>query len=512
MKNLFAGLSQYKIQTALALAAVLLISITWVTTDSRIAFEYQSEMDSIIRQNANLTRAFEENVRHDLMAIEELLLVLKRGYETNGAVTPEMIARAQEIKTLPIVHVSIINDKGFIIYSTLPQLVSMDISGGEYFQFFRRGDDNKTFFARPIIGQDTKQWLFHTSRRINKPDGSFGGAINIGVDPKYFAGFFRQMELGEEYAISLLGRDGYVRVRQTKDTTEVGSDVRSSTVYKLLPVAPVGAYTDLSVSDHSRRIYTYRAMSDFPFVLSVSVSEMEALANFYHRRERYILIASAICMTIAVVFVLLIWMVTQKLRSEEQLRQAHTQLELKVAQRTQELQLANHELHRITSVDGLTSIANRRRFDAYIEQEGERALPLTVIMVDIDWFKKYNDTYGHLAGDECLKMVAMTLASGVTRSQDLVARYGGEEFVVVLPDTASDGGMILAEKLRAKVEALGIEHRASPYGKVTISLGVAATMSAYKQPVDSLIDAADQTLFEAKRKGKNRVMRAPEQK
>jgi len=505
-------MSRYKIQAILVAAALFLMSITWFATKSRIEFEHQAEMNSIIRQNSNLTRAFEESVRHYLFYIEELLLALKQGYERNGAVTTEMISRMQHTISLPVVHISIINELGVITHSTLPKLVSMDISAGEYFQAFRRGDDNKTYFARPIVGRETQKWLFHTSRRINNPDGSLGGAINVGVDPTYFAGFFRQMELGEGYGIALLGRDGYIRVRQTKDAMEVGSDARNSTVFKLLPVATVGAYTEFSVKDNIRRIYTYRAMSEFPFILMVSVSEVEAMADFYRRREQYILTAVAICMTIAIVFGLLIWMVSQKLKSEERLRQAHAQLELKVDQRTQELQKANDELQKLSSIDGLTSIANRRRFDAFIDQEGEQAIPLVVIMVDIDWFKKYNDSYGHIAGDECLKTVAMTLASVVHRSQDLVARYGGEEFVAVLPDTSQEGGMLVAEQLRSRIESLGLQHRESPYGRVTISLGVAATVSAYNSPVGLLMNAADQALFEAKKSGKNCVKKAPDLK
>lgn len=181
-----------------------------------------------------------------------------------------------------------------------------------------------------------------------------------------------------------------------------------------------------------------------------------------------------------------------------------------MAQRTQELQNANHELQRRTSIDGLTAIANWRRFDEYIEQAGERGMPLVVIMVDIDWFKKYNDDYGHPAGDECLKMVARALESGVNRVTDLVARYGGEEFVVVLPDTSGDGGLVVAEKHREGIETLKIEHRESPYGRVTISLGVAATLSAHQILMGVLLHAADQALFEAKKSGKNCVKQASE--
>lgn len=323
MKRLITELAGQKIQWLLALTGLVLMGVAGLTTSSQIQYEHQAEMNSIIRQNANLTRAFEESVRHDLSAIDELLLSLQKGYEKGGAVTQDMLFRMENTTSLPTVHISIINEKGVITHSTLPRLVSMDISGGEYFQAFLKGDDNKTFFAKPIVGRDTKQWLFHASRRLNKPDGSLGGAVNVGVDPLYFAEFFRRMELGEGYGITLLGRDDYIRVRQTKESTDVGSDARQASVFKIKPLQNAGAYTDVSIVDNTRGIYTYRIMPNFPFILSVSVLESEALADFYHRREQYLFATIAICLTIFCVFALLIWMVTQKLRSEEQLRQAH---------------------------------------------------------------------------------------------------------------------------------------------------------------------------------------------
>ena len=126
-------------------------------------------------------------------------------------------------------------------------------------------------------------------------------------------------------------------------------------------------------------------------------------------------------------------------------------------------------------------------------------------MVDVDQFKIYNDTYGHAKGDECLRQVAQTLANLVKRPRDLVARYGGEEFVVVLPDTDALGAVHVAEQMRAAVEALGLEHRESSYGHVTISAGVATkhTGRGFEHP--TLVEKADQELYRAKKHGRNRV-------
>lgn len=169
------------------------------------------------------------------------------------------------------------------------------------------------------------------------------------------------------------------------------------------------------------------------------------------------------------------------------------------------------ELRAFSHIDGLTGIANRRRYDECIEDEFRRARRngtlLSLIMVDIDHFKKYNDSYGHQTGDTCLKAVAATLNKGLHRPGDLLARYGGEEFVVVLPCTDREGAYLIAENMRRHVEALNIHHATSSVADhVTISLGVASLIPHHSRELDQLQVAADQALYRAKREGRNRVV------
>ena len=168
------------------------------------------------------------------------------------------------------------------------------------------------------------------------------------------------------------------------------------------------------------------------------------------------------------------------------------------------------ELQTQSGQDWLTGLANRRRFDEVFQDEWGRArrdeTSLGVLMIDIDYFKQFNDTYGHQAGDTCLQQVAKAISGVVHRPGDIPARYGGEEFVVVLPKTDAAGAALVAEKMRAKVEALRIPHansRAS--NRVTISVGAAAVVPPEKGEPATLIAAADQALYQAKREGRNRV-------
>ncbi|OHC62847.1 MAG: diguanylate cyclase response regulator [Rhodocyclales bacterium GWA2_65_20] len=175
-----------------------------------------------------------------------------------------------------------------------------------------------------------------------------------------------------------------------------------------------------------------------------------------------------------------------------------------------ELKRSRDLLQRLTTLDPLTGIDNRRRFDDYLAVEWCRAAReehvLSLIMIDIDHFKRVNDRQGHALGDRCLAKVAATLQASVMRPGDLVARYGGEEFVCVLPGTDIAGAGQLAERMRAAIEALAIIHGDSPVAAhVTVSLGVAAALPHAATTISGLIEAADLALYEAKRSGRNRV-------
>lgn len=176
----------------------------------------------------------------------------------------------------------------------------------------------------------------------------------------------------------------------------------------------------------------------------------------------------------------------------------------------QELEKSNRILEDISSIDGLTDIPNRRRFDGFIDHEWKRAVrrgtPLSIIMMDIDYFKAYNDRYGHQAGDECLRQFGQVLKDTVKRSGDIVARYGGEEFVAALVDTEIKDAIVVAEKIRLNWAALNIPHASSPLGeRVTVSIGVAAEVSSRYSSFAALIAMADKALYQAKQEGRNKI-------
>jgi diguanylate cyclase (GGDEF)-like protein len=186
----------------------------------------------------------------------------------------------------------------------------------------------------------------------------------------------------------------------------------------------------------------------------------------------------------------------------------YASLERKVSQRTQALATANERLEQLNRTDALTGLASRRRMEDVLTGEWARSLvagaPIAAVMVDIDHFKRYNDHYGHLGGDQCLRRVAEALSSSI-RDTDLIARYGGEEFCVILPGADRVAAVRIAERARLTVAALQAEHVNAPTGFVTVSLGLASVVPAAEYSTEDLVRWADEALYEAKRNGRNRI-------
>jgi diguanylate cyclase (GGDEF)-like protein len=194
----------------------------------------------------------------------------------------------------------------------------------------------------------------------------------------------------------------------------------------------------------------------------------------------------------------------------DSVRASERLLEARVTERTEELNAAMARLQELSVTDGLTGIANRRHFDSALRAEWSRAeragSTLSLALIDVDHFKKFNDCYGHLQGDDCLRSVAQVLAQSVSRPGELVARYGGEEFALILPNTNGSDAVRLAERMRAAIIACNIEHADSALGYLTISIGVASLTPHANALPETLTHAADEALYMAKNGGRNQTV------
>ncbi|ERP91661.1 diguanylate cyclase [Marinobacter sp. ES-1] len=204
-----------------------------------------------------------------------------------------------------------------------------------------------------------------------------------------------------------------------------------------------------------------------------------------------------------------------RMAQEDSLRvqqEANTMLEQRVQERTRDLEAVNLKLLELNARDPLTGLKNRGHFDEVFQQDVVRAYrfqqPLSLLVVDIDHFKSFNDTYGHLVGDDCLRMVAECIGRHITRPQDMAARYGGEEFVVLLPDTPEEGALRVAERIRNEIEATGFRVSGEVL-RVTVSIGVCSATPARADATKEIFTCADDALYQAKNLGRNRVASDP---
>lgn len=244
-----------------------------------------------------------------------------------------------------------------------------------------------------------------------------------------------------------------------------------------------GSFTSISSIDHQRRLYTYSRVGNLPLTVMVALSSEEVFATW---RRTAILISGAT----GVLCAGLLWL-TWLLARELRLRQR-----------------AERELAQLAATDALTGVANRRMLDQSLRHEWFRAQrsgqPMSVMMIDADHFKAFNDRHGHPAGDQALKTLARVIIENVRRPADLVARYGGEEFSVILAETDSHGAQQIAEHIRQAVEQLPpVDGAERP---MTVSIGIATWTAASEMTLEQLLFAADKALYQAKEGGRNRVV------
>jgi diguanylate cyclase (GGDEF)-like protein len=324
------------------------------------------------------------------------------------------------------------------------------------------------------------------SRRLSGSDGSFKGVVLMEIDTDYFRALFTTITLGSHSLVALLDRDGAMLTRYPYLKGAVGHNVGNLNIFENFKVGKEGFFSAVSPFDSEERFYYFRNFPTLPFIIVIA----EAGRDIYAKWERRAVAISAMMAVLLAGLAALAFALIVQL-------QRRTRAEAKVAL--------------LARTDGITGLNNRRAFDEILNQEWRRAKRtqnvLSLLFMDIDWFKSYNDTYGHQAGDKALMAVAGAIADIVHRPTDYSARYGGEEFVAVLPDTEPDEAQRIAEKIRMAVGDLGIEHAGSRHGCITVSIGVSAWVPGDDGDANSLVRNADQALYSAKMAGRDRVMR-----
>jgi len=359
-----------------------------------------------------------------------------------------------------------------------------------YFQFHKAIDSELPHVGSAIRSRTTGDWVIPLSRRINDAQGNFAGVVLATIELVYFDRFFDRFDIGEKGVITLALADGTVLARRPSTTTSTGTSIAQGELFsKYLSEHYEGTATVVSMLDQIKRIYGYKRLDRYPLVVLAGLSEYEVLDGWRQNAWRSLLVIVCVLVANVLFGVLLFQQIRSGLRAETQLR------------------IASHSLEKLALQDSLTGLANRRHFQELLSLEFAdiNPHPLSLIMIDIDLFKSYNDAYGHVAGDKCIVTVAQCIRDSLNRTGDLAVRYGGEEMAIFLPYNDAAGAYVLAEKIRLAVLARNLEHAGNPLGIVSISLGVYSCLPQECPTLETFVERADTALYAAKHKGRNRT-------
>lgn len=355
----------------------------------------------------------------------------------------------------------------------------------DYFVVHQRNPAVGLYLSHPFRSRlrDGK-WSIGLTRRINDANGRFAGVALLAIRIEYFQRLLERISIGKQGSVFIAMEDGTLIARKPYSPRDIGASIAKSPIFIRMAAQGAGSYVARSAMDGVQRMFTYVRVTGTPLIVVVAPAVDDVLAPWRHRA----MISGALTLAFGAVFVVVSWLLAYAL---------HGKLRAQAA------------LMRLAATDPLTGLSNRRVLDSRLDEEWRRARrtgqPLSALFIDIDHFKRFNDTYGHASGDEALSAVAECISTTVRRAVDVVARYGGEEFAVILPDTSADGARAVAEKIRRSVQAQDIPHGGGERVTVTVSVGCATMMPVQGSNALDLLAAADRQLYVAKAAGRNRV-------
>ncbi len=327
------------------------------------------------------------------------------------------------------------------------------------------------------------------SEPLNDGAGNFSGIVLGALRLDYFRRLFDGAALGQHGSITLLRTDGIVLMRRPFHQGDIGASLAGGSSFLPLLQSDTGTYVGTAVLDRTQRLYSFRHIGKYPLIVVVGL----ATKDIYAEWQRRALAIGGVMGTLAALLILTSFLFSAELKRR---REAERRLKMQA------------------EIDCLTGVGTRRALDASLEGEFLHAAqcksPLAVLMVDVDLFKIFNDLYGHLAGDEALRIVASCIQTSLSQRSAFAGRFGGEEFCVVLRDANMDAALEVAQAIRRRVWDSNIPHSASPTRRLTICVGVAVTEATDEGGFapKHVLDLADRQLYAAKLFGRNAVMPA----
>ncbi|MEZ1314643.1 sensor domain-containing diguanylate cyclase [Pseudomonas fluorescens] len=497
-----SAVARLKVRSVVILLVVMCLSMSaiviWEAWNSR---QYHLRDKEVAM--SNLAQTLASQAQATIKQADTLLftLVERLEYEPLDPVRQahlERLLRAQRSE-LPQLHGLFVYDEAgrWVANSNGAVVPDANNADREYFIYHRDHPDRGPHIGPSIQSRSSGEWIMTVSRRINHPDGSFAGVALATIYLDHFLSLYNSIDMGGNGVINLIADDASIVVRRPFKASEVGTSIAKGPLFQqLLPTGDAGTAMVKSMVDGVERVVGFRRVDGYPLIAFAAVNKDEVLAGW---REVSLLSAAIVALLLGFIGVLgyrLIGLMKRQNRVQNDLLDARDQL-LEV----------NRGLKLLAMEDALTGLSNRRQFDLFIHAQLDRARRtqsgLAVLMIDVDHFKPFNDQYGHVAGDECLRCISTIITQHIQSPESLVARYGGEEFAVVLPETDYVGAFLLAETIRQAVLQAGIPTSNGADGVVTVSLGVAAFDPASQAQPDELIHAADKALHVAKASGRN---------
>lgn len=477
---------------------VLVISIFTAVEGWRAWRDYRQAFAAARDSVTNLARATAQHAEDAIRQVDVLTSVLSERVEGDGLDRMDIprihALMSQQTQIMPQLH-------GLFIYGPDGQWIVTDKESSpeiannadrDYFNYHRTHTDRSVRISDVVKSRSTDEFVLPISRRLNNPDGSFAGVLLGTIRVSYFVDYYGDFKIDDRGALVLALRNGRILVRRPFMAPVIGQSLEDSEIFRrYLPVADEGVAEVRAVVDDTYRLYGYRALTTYPLVVEAGLSRESFVGPW--RRD---LIKTGVVLLVLIAGltgfgIIVLIQLRQRIGMENQIRRAH------------------QAMRDMALTDSLTGLGNRRRLDIALTQEIGRAnrqgYSLGMIMLDVDHFKRFNDAYGHSAGDECLRRVASAIQQTLKRPADLAVRYGGEEFTVLLPDTDIEGASQVAQQILDVIRGLAIEHRGHPEHIVTASAGVTATLPA-SHPVTpaGMTKTADELLYAAKHAGRNR--------
>jgi diguanylate cyclase (GGDEF)-like protein len=523
------------IRTRLIVLALLAVVPLMVDRVRLLESSRSERIEEVATEVLDLTRRGTDDQREIVTSMRAMLQIIARAYvtvmargETCNFYLNDLAATVPWIKGL-----SIIGPDGRIKCATLSSAVGLDFSDRPH---YREARATKTFAVGDyIMARVDGAPSMAIAYPVQAIDEAFDAVVVATIELQWVTSLVDTLDRRLGSSVLLIDRDGKLLASDPYTAKWVGTSLQDTALFKAIADRPEGAARAESV-DGIRRIFGFIRVPWSSAYLVVGLDELDAL----RRINREVIFSYVQLTFIGILVLLLAWFCGERLvvrpirslariatrlgrgdldvRTDQQvwakefepLAAALADMAQKLAHREKELRAANINLERLASRDALSGLANRRTFDERIaslwRSSLEGGLSVALLMIDVDYFKLFNDRYGHIEGDECLRRIANVLNSSIRGREDLSARYGGEEFALLLPGANAEQAQEVGDRLRRTVEDLHILHADSPLRQVTISIGVAAMVPTSEGSIETLLEAADAGLYAAKRRGRNTVV------